>query len=42
MALAVAALAADGETTIEDTACIDDSFPGFESALAKLTGEARP
>jgi 3-phosphoshikimate 1-carboxyvinyltransferase len=41
MALAVAALAAEGETTIEDTACIDDSFPGFEAALAKLTGEAR-
>jgi 3-phosphoshikimate 1-carboxyvinyltransferase len=41
MALAVAALVADGETTIKDTACIDDSFPGFEAALAKLTGEAR-
>ncbi len=40
MALAVAALAADGETTIEDTACIDDSFPGFEKALWTLLGEA--
>jgi 3-phosphoshikimate 1-carboxyvinyltransferase len=39
MALAVAGLAAEGETTIEDTACIDDSFPGFERALARLLGE---
>ncbi len=36
MALAVAALTAEGETTIEETACIDDSFPGFEIALATL------
>lgn len=41
MALAVAALAADGETTIEETACIDDSFPGFERTLARLLGEAQ-
>jgi 3-phosphoshikimate 1-carboxyvinyltransferase len=39
MALAVAALAAEGETIIDDTACIDDSFPGFEEALALLLGE---
>jgi 3-phosphoshikimate 1-carboxyvinyltransferase len=36
MSLAVAALAADGESTIEETACIADSFPGFEQALAAL------
>lgn len=36
MSLAVAALAAGGETLIEDTVCIDDSFPGFEQALAVL------
>lgn len=41
MALAVAALAADGETTIEETACIDDSFPGFERTLARLMEEAQ-
>ena len=36
MSLAVAALAADGESTIEETACIADSFPGFEQTLAAL------
>lgn len=41
MSLAVAALAARGETTIADTACLDDSFPGFERALAALVGEGR-
>ena len=41
MSLAVAALAASGETTIKDTACLDDSFPGFEQALSVLLGEAR-
>jgi 3-phosphoshikimate 1-carboxyvinyltransferase len=36
MALAVAGLIAQGETVIENTACIADSFPGFETTLAKL------
>jgi 3-phosphoshikimate 1-carboxyvinyltransferase len=36
MSLAIAALAADGVTTVDDTACIADSFPGFEQALAAL------
>jgi len=36
MSLAIAALVADGETTVGDTACIADSFPGFEQALADL------
>ena len=36
MAMAVAALIADGETVIEDTDCIDTSFPGFESILRSV------
>ncbi len=36
MSLAIAALAADGETTVDDTACIADSFPGFEQTLSAL------
>ncbi len=36
MSLAIAALAADGETTIHDTACIADSFPDFERALRSI------
>src|SRR5439155_8383735 len=39
MSLAVAALAAEGESNIEDTACIGDSFPGFDQALFSLRGE---
>lgn len=38
MALAIAALAVEGETVIEDTACIATSFPGFEKLLEKVTG----
>ncbi len=36
MALAVAGLVAQGETVVEDTSCIADSFPGFASILASL------
>jgi 3-phosphoshikimate 1-carboxyvinyltransferase len=36
MAMAIAGLAAEGETTIQDTACIDTSFPGFASKLLEL------
>lgn len=36
MSLAVAALVAEGETTLLDASCIHDSFPGFEDVLAKL------
>jgi 3-phosphoshikimate 1-carboxyvinyltransferase len=36
MALAVAGLVAEGETTIRNTDCIADSFPGFERTLAQL------
>ena len=39
MALAVAGLAASGPVLIEDTACIADSFPGFERMLASLGAE---
>jgi 3-phosphoshikimate 1-carboxyvinyltransferase len=33
MSLAIAALAADGETTIQDVACVETSFPGFADRL---------
>ncbi len=38
MALAVAALVADGETVIEDTACVQTSFPTFVDTLNALAG----
>jgi 3-phosphoshikimate 1-carboxyvinyltransferase len=40
MALAVAGLVADGETVIDETACITTSFPGFAEALNLLAGDA--
>lgn len=36
MSLAIAGLVAEGETTIENTDCIETSFPGFESLLKNL------
>ncbi len=36
MSLTLAGLIAQGETTIHDSACIADSYPGFMSALAGL------
>ena len=39
MALAVAGLAADGETIVDDTACIETSFPRFAETVNALTGE---
>ncbi|MCS6859182.1 MAG: 3-phosphoshikimate 1-carboxyvinyltransferase [Abditibacteriales bacterium] len=36
MSCAIAALAAEGETVIEDTACIATSFPEFEEILERL------
>jgi 3-phosphoshikimate 1-carboxyvinyltransferase len=36
MALAVAALVADGPTTIVDADCISDSFPGFAETMQAL------
>jgi len=37
MSLAVAALIAQGPTTITDTENIDTSFPGFETMLRKVS-----
>jgi 3-phosphoshikimate 1-carboxyvinyltransferase len=36
MSLAIAGLVAEGATTVDDTTCIADSFPGFEYALRSL------
>ena len=36
MAMAIAGLTAEGHTTIQDTDCIETSFPGFESKLLEL------
>ncbi len=35
MALVVAGLIAEGETTVQNTDCIADSFPGFEEVIRK-------
>jgi 3-phosphoshikimate 1-carboxyvinyltransferase len=40
MALVVAALVAEGESTVEGTDCIADSFPGFWDVLQGLCAEA--
>lgn len=39
MALAVAGLIAQGETIVEDAACIGDSFPGFVETMQALGAE---
>ncbi len=36
MAFAIAGLFADGETMIEDTACVETSYPGFAAQLRRL------
>jgi 3-phosphoshikimate 1-carboxyvinyltransferase len=36
MAFAIAGLFADGETVIEDTACVETSYPGFAAQLRQL------
>ena len=41
MSLAIAGLTAEGTTTIEDTACIDTSFPGFDAKRLELLTEFR-
>jgi 3-phosphoshikimate 1-carboxyvinyltransferase len=38
MALAVAGLVADGETLIDDVACVETSFPGFAATVNALAG----
>jgi 3-phosphoshikimate 1-carboxyvinyltransferase len=40
MALAVAALGAEGQTTIQEAECVGVSFPGFFTTLEKLRGKA--
>jgi 3-phosphoshikimate 1-carboxyvinyltransferase len=40
MALAVAGLAAEGETIIRDAGCVNDSFPGFVETLQALGADA--
>jgi len=42
MTAAVAGLIAIGETVVEDTACIDTSFPGFADSLAQIGCEISP
>jgi 3-phosphoshikimate 1-carboxyvinyltransferase len=41
MALTVAGLVAQGETTVHDVECVPDSFPGFEATLSLLGGDIR-
>lgn len=41
MALAIAGLAADGETTVSDAGRVADSYPGFVAALQALGGDVR-
>ena len=38
MALAVAGLVAEGETVIEDVACVQTSFPSFVDLVNTLAG----
>ncbi len=45
MSLAIAGLVADGPVQVQDTACIDTSFPGFADLLAQVrpaSGAKRP
>ncbi len=41
MTLAIAALFAEGETTVQDVACVETSFPGFAATLAAAAPAAR-
>ncbi|MBN1318019.1 MAG: hypothetical protein JXA42_21230, partial [Anaerolineales bacterium] len=41
MALAIAGLVANGETVVQKSACISDSYPGFETALVSLGAEVK-
>jgi 3-phosphoshikimate 1-carboxyvinyltransferase len=38
MALAIAALVADGETLIDDVACVSTSYPSFAATINALAG----
>jgi 3-phosphoshikimate 1-carboxyvinyltransferase len=41
MSLAIASLTASATTLIDDTACIETSFPGFDHTLLELLTEHR-
>jgi 3-phosphoshikimate 1-carboxyvinyltransferase len=41
MSMAIAGLMAEGQTTIQDTDCIETSFPGFESKLLELLTKSK-
>src|SRR5262249_45832352 len=41
MAFTVAGLFADGETIIQDAACVRESYPGFEKALNEFVSPKR-
>ncbi|GMV35880.1 MAG: 3-phosphoshikimate 1-carboxyvinyltransferase [Fimbriimonadales bacterium] len=41
MSLAVAGLAAEGETVVEDVECVDTSFPGFVEMMRSLGADIR-
>jgi 3-phosphoshikimate 1-carboxyvinyltransferase len=41
MAFAIAGLFADGETVIQDTECIRESYPGFETVIEEFTNPKR-
>jgi 3-phosphoshikimate 1-carboxyvinyltransferase len=42
MALSVASLVARGQTTVQDTACIGDSFPGFPDVMERIQSGVLP
>jgi len=41
MSMAVAALSASGDITIEDTGCTETSFPGFWELIGKIRNAER-
>jgi len=41
MSLAIAGLTASAPTVIDETACIETSFPDFHHTLLELVGERR-
>jgi 3-phosphoshikimate 1-carboxyvinyltransferase len=41
MSLAIAGLIASTPTVIDETACVETSFPDFHDTLLKLVGERR-
>jgi 3-phosphoshikimate 1-carboxyvinyltransferase len=41
MAFAIAGLFAEGETIVQDSECIRESYPGFETMLEEFTNQKR-